>query len=561
MHSAQEIIFSGKKNLVLINTDGAFAAYESRDLDCKHYLAGSFAGNARIDQLRAEDKSAQFGQFIVLTHDRVRRTITLVTDRFGLFPAYMATVDGILYISTNLASLTALSAHCNVPDTHAVSDLLAFNVPFDKRTPYQAIEAVLGSSEVTIDLDSLTVRTRRLWDPIALLADGGLAFDQVKDQMVELLMEGVRLATASSPVCVTLSGGADSRCLLAASLRLGCTTAAYSTGVPGSRAIDYAQRMAQLCDVPSTFRPLDAGFVEAFEGLMQESFDVLQGMSFSSELEAMWLSKAVAQEGVMLHGAFAELYKINKMHLYYLDTKLARARGEEVGAQLWQRFAARYSQRRSGFAPVFRDALGEHAKDHLMEKVARYQGSLDTAGVAQMLYIEEFLGKVVKSSARMWSQRLPTFFPFAYPPLVDLILRVRTEDKASSRFVRYFLKKMHTGLARFPDSNTGAPIGASWLRRESIHVADYVAKKIFATNRRAEHQDFSKWLSAMPSDLNQLFSQMQQKNDLFDMPTIHQLIRLSRSGDDMASRTLTTLWSYGLSHTQRHAPGAADIRQ
>lgn len=547
MQQSTDLVFSSRQAVVLLNTNTAFKRYPSHSGHREYYLAGAFAGSARLDQLSCADVSAQFGQFILLIHDARLRTLTIVTDRFGLFPAYLATVDGKLYLSADLASLTALSSDCNVPDTHAVSDLLAFNVPFDNRTPYRATQSILGNTELTIDLDTLATSTRKLWDPVALLARADLSFDQVKDQMVDLFLEGVGLATAAAPVCITLSGGADSRCLLAASLHLGRPTATYSTGVPGSRAIDYAQKMARLCDVPSTFRPLDASFIGAFEGLMQESSDVLQAMSFSSELEAMWLSKAVAQDGVMLHGGFAELYKINKMHLYYLDTKLARARGEEVGAQLWQRFAARYEQRRSGFTPVFRAALGDHAQVHLMEKVAAYQRNLDTAGVAQMLYIEEFLGKVVKSSARMWDQRLPTFFPFAYPPLVDLILRVRTQDKATSRFVTYFLKKIHTGLARFPDSNTGAPIGASWLRRESIHVADYLAKKVFATNRRAEHQDFSTWLSSMPSDLDHLFGRLQQENALFDMATIQQLIRACRAGDDMASRTLTTLWSYSLS--------------
>lgn len=546
MPGNSDLVFRSRQEVVLKNPDHTFSPYASA-ANRQSYLAGSFAGEARLDRLSSADVSAQFGQFILLTHDQARRTVTIVTDRFGLFPAYLARVDGKLYVSADLAALTALAPDCNVPDTAAVSDLLAFNVPFGNRTPYAAIEAVLGATELTIDLDTLEIASRKLWHPAALLARAELTFDQVKDQMVELFIEGVRLATTSSPVCVTLSGGADSRCLLAASLHLGRETATYSTGVPGSRAIDYAQKMARLCDVPSTFRPLDAAFVGAFEGLMQESCEVLEAMSFSSELEAMWLSKAVAQDGVMLHGGFAELYKINKMHLYYLDAKLARARGEEVGAQLWQRFSGRYAQRRSAFAPVFRDALGGHAQAHLMEKVAHYQRDLDTAGVAQMLYIEEFLGKVVKSSARMWSERLPTFFPFAYPPLVDLILRVRTQDKATSRFVTYFLKKMHTGLARFPDSNTGAPIGASWLHRESIHVADYVAKKIFATNRRAEHQDFSTWLSTMPSDLDHVFDRLQRNHAMFDMPTIRRLIQACRAGDDMASRTLTTLWSYSLS--------------
>lgn len=547
MSGNTEVVFSGVQQVVLHNQNADFTRYACADTQLEIYRAGAIAGNPRLDQLSNAAISAQFGQFIVLTHDAMRRTVTLVTDRFGLFPIYSMRSEGTLFLSTDLASLVTLQANKQV-DVCAVSTLLAFNVPYDRRTPYDGIEAILGNTELTIDLDTLSIRIRKLWDPVALLARADLAFDQVKDQMVALFMEGVALATADTQVCVTLSGGADSRCLLAASLSLGRPTSTYSTGVPGSRAIDYAQRMARLCDVPSTFRPLDAGFVGAFEGLMKESFEVLQGMSVSSELEAMWLSKGVATDGVMLHGGFAELYKINKMHLYYLDAKLKRARGEEVGAQLWQRFAGRYAQRRSAFAPDFRAALGNHAEESLMAKVAGYQNDLDTAGVAQMLYIDEFLGKVVKSSARMWNQRLPTFFPFAYPPLVDLILQVRTEDKASSRFVRYLLNKVHLGLARFPDSNTGAPIGASWLRRESIHVADYVAKKIFASNRRAEHQDFSTWLSSMPSDLEHLFARLQDNHRLFDMTTIRHLINACRAGDDMASRTLTTLWSYSLAH-------------
>ena len=258
MPGKSDVVFSASKKVVLINADKAFSRYASHDRDRHFHLAGSFAGAAPLDQMSSAEVSAQFGQFILLTHDVPARTLTIVTDRFGLFPAYLAHVGGTLYLSTDLAGLTALSPDCNVPDAHAVSDLLAFNVPFDRRTPYDAIQAILGSTELTIDLDTLETRTRKLWDPVTLLAKADLAFDDVKDQMVDLFLEGVRLATASSPVCVTLSGGADSRCLLAASLHLGRTTATYSTGVPGSRAIDYAQRMAQLCDVPSTFRPLDA---------------------------------------------------------------------------------------------------------------------------------------------------------------------------------------------------------------------------------------------------------------------------------------------------------------
>jgi len=65
--------------------------------------------------------------------------------------------------------------------------------------------------------------------------------------------------------------------------------------------------MAALSGVPCTFRSLDQQFVVALDGLMQASHDVLQGMSFSSELEAMWLSKAVDGDTVMLHGGLCRI--------------------------------------------------------------------------------------------------------------------------------------------------------------------------------------------------------------------------------------------------------------
>jgi asparagine synthase (glutamine-hydrolysing) len=547
IESAQDLVFAGVNDVVVVNGRRDFVAHHPGEPGCNTYLAGSYADQIAPAHVRAEQSASLFGQFVLLRHNERSRTLTVTTDRFGHFPLYMASEAKRLYLATDIASLAQRTGAGSSPDYAAMSDIVAFNVPFDQRTPLSRIASVGGSHELTIDLDTLAQSSRKLWDPVTLLATADLRFDDVKDQLVDLFLEGVSLATAKrSAVAVTLSGGADSRCLLAASLHVGKRTAVYSTGVPGSRALAYAHDMARLCGVQDNPHPLSEDFVVRFPALMRESNHALHGMSFASEVEAMWLREHVAPEGVLLHGAFAELYKIGKMHNYQYDSSIGGLSGGAVGEQLWERFAGRYATRRQGLALAYRASLGEQAHEHLAAKVAHYQRDLHTAGVLQMIYLDEFLGKVAKGSWNMWRQRVPTMFPFAYPPLVDLILRVRTADKVLDDFVVHLLRRTNAKLARYPDSNTGARIGASWANRGLVRVIDYVANRLIRHKARSDHQDFPDWLTRMQPGLETVFETLQAASGVFDMKEVAALTAQCRAGNDAASRVLQFLWAWGL---------------
>ena len=547
MISAFETTFAGKLEVGLVAANDAFDIYSTDDADIICYLAGSYAQELHPSAVDASNVADLFGQFVLLRHNRRDRTLTIFTDRFGLFPLFIARDKMRLYLCAEFQKLAKQLGSYSTHDYTALSDILAFNVPFDRRTVSSRIESVGGGVEIMIDLDTLALQTKKVWDPVALLASATLNFDDVKDALVDLYLEGVELAVREKPVSVTLSGGADSRCLLAASLHLGKDTTAYSTGIEGSRALSYASGMAAKCGVPHHIRPLDRDFVDHLPSLMRLSSKTLQGLSFSSEVEAMWLRQKIAPTGVLLHGAFGELYKIGQMHQYPFDAAIALKKGEAVSEQLWKRFEKTYSLRKQGFSADHRNAIGDHARQHLSDKVARYAMDLDTAGVLQMIYIDEFIGKVVKSSSQMWRQRIPTAFPFAYPPLIDLMLRVRPQQKAANKFVIHLLKRTNRQLGRYPDSNTGVKIGASWIRRELMHVYDYATKKLSAHRRCFDHQDFTTWLNRTPGGPEAMFCKFNEATGALDMHHITQLIRYSRIGDEDAARTLFFLWGWSLS--------------
>lgn len=553
MASIQLKAFKGRREVVLISGQDAFACHRTDDPDIACYFSGNYAQAIPPQSISLANAAGLFGQFVVLRHNLRERTLTILNDRFGQYPLYIARDETRIYLSSEFGSLAHQLNGKPALNYEALSDMLAFNVPFDRRTPCAAIEALGGGVELTIDLDTLSLRTRKSWCPATLLANASLHFDDVKDALVDLYLEGVELAVRSNPVRVTLSGGADSRCLLAASLYLGKETTTYSTGIAGSRALSYASEMAARCGVRHVVRPLDHSFIDQLPALMLESSNALQGLSLSSEVEALWLRQKLEPGGILLHGAYGELYKIGQMHQYPFDDAAASKKGAALTDHLWKRFGQTYRLRKSGFNETYRSRIGDFARQHLSDKVNQYRADLDTAGVLQVIYIDEFIGKVVKSSGQMWRQRTPTAFPFAYPPLIDLILRVRPQQKTSNRFVAHFLARTNSQLARYPDSNTGVRIGASRLRRELLHVYDYATRLVRPHRRCFDHQDFSTWLAGIAGGPESMFNDLAEATGALDLQYIGQLIQRCHAGDDAAARTLFFIWGWSLARLNQPA--------
>jgi len=550
-----DLRFSGRHDVVVIDGKREFAAHPTDNPYLTVYMAGLCLDSVDMSRIGPDDVADLYGQFILMFVDRSANTISICSDRYGHLPFYMAHKGQSVYLSTSLASLMRRGIINGALDFAAMSEICAFNVALDQSTPLKGTTAFAAGSEVTLNLDTLDLRSRKLWDPAILLRNAATPLDSVLDRLIDLFLEGVAITVSGQDsVAVTLSGGVDSRCLLAASLATGKKTVTYSTGVPGSRAERYAKHMAGICGVPHHSYPLDSEFVARMPDLLRDTVRRMDGMSYSSEVEASWLRDHMGDEPVLLHGAFAELYKIGKMHGFHYGKDDARRSRADLAAHLWERFSKRHEMRRAGFSRHMQESIGDVARERLNARIGQLCSGLSNAAVLQMLYLDTFLGKVAKFSRHVWSARVPTHFPFAYPPLVDLILQVRPQDKVENRFAAKLLKRLSPKLARFPDSNTGAPIGASRIRRHAIHAVDWAKSRILGRKTRADHQDFADWLARTHPTIEARLASIQADGPFYDLGQVDRLAASCRSGDDLAARTLQFLWAWGLWRTERARP-------
>jgi asparagine synthase (glutamine-hydrolysing) len=516
-------VFRGTREVVLLDGEAEFAALPPRD-HRRLFLHGSpigttpeaLAGRSRFDDV--------FGRFVLVVHDPGRRTLEIHTDRYGFAPLYRAETGGRLHLSTRLRPFVERKLAPEEPDLAGVADMLAFQLCLGERTLVSGVSNVEAGTTLTVDLDSLVTKRERTWDAADRLRAPRVPFADVQDELLELFLEAHRLCTADAErVAVTLSGGMDTRCLLAAVLHLGREVAAYHVGVEGSRAERYTRRIAGLCGVPLTALVLDAGFGGRYHDLLRRVVAASEGMKFVPQPEMLWLRDAIETPAVVLHGAFGEIAKLGVLRDYHLDDAALAADRRALPELLWRRFAPRLETNLRVFAPDVRPKLRESARAHWREKLDALDADLGVPEAMQVLYFDEFV-KSARYGHRIWNERVPTRFPFMEPRFVDSLLRVRTEDRLEARFQLHALERIHPGLRRLPDENTGTSADAPRAWTALVRWADRARLALFGSTVEANHGDLLTWVQHMDPSPEALVEES-GGDPLYDRASLEALVR------------------------------------
>lgn len=159
------------------------------------------------------------GMYGIAIHERVRRTVTLSRDPFGIKPLYLAHIkDGLAFASEPQALLEAglVQRKLRMP---AVEELLQLQFYTGADTVFEDIQRVLPGETITC-ADGRIVERRRI-DPIPATPPEDIDEDTALRRLDLALMESVDLHQRSDvPYGMFLSGGIDSATLLTLMARL-----------------------------------------------------------------------------------------------------------------------------------------------------------------------------------------------------------------------------------------------------------------------------------------------------------------------------------------------------
>lgn len=222
----------------------------------------SLAKHDRLDRLAAVN-----GQFSAAIYDCAGRRLRLITDRLATFPLHYWQGPDELVFATHLRTLIA---HSSVPcraDGEALAQLFTMQRTIGRTTPLADVAAMPAAT--ILEFDASGRRERRYWDLTWRKRDFSLG------EGAELLADAMRGAVArqtrGSRVGLLLSGGLDSRAVLAAAeqgLMSSWTTASYGANPELALARDVAaefgsEHHALIVEPKDTLAVLDRTVIES----------------------------------------------------------------------------------------------------------------------------------------------------------------------------------------------------------------------------------------------------------------------------------------------------------
>jgi asparagine synthase (glutamine-hydrolysing) len=195
------------------------------------------------EQEKFQSLRSTSGTFCAVHYNASSGTTHLITDRLGLRPIFYSVLEDYIYFSSALRILEGMPEIPKIIDVQAVTEMTGFGYAFGNATPYKGIKTLLPCEIATHHQGALTSSKYFEWDTLVPLKDSETTLIKKTDQLfkdaVHRRLHGDRTTFAY------LSGGLDSRCVVAALLAEKSHTYTFNFSLEKTQDQVFARAYAQ----------------------------------------------------------------------------------------------------------------------------------------------------------------------------------------------------------------------------------------------------------------------------------------------------------------------------
>lgn len=439
------------------------------------------------------------GAFVAAIWDVVRRKLLLVNDRLGLYPLYYSLHNGSLLFASGVRSLLVDRSLPRSIDKTAIAQFLTFDHLLDDRTLLEAVRLMPQASLLTYADGK--VKIRRYWE-INYPQNYPLRSEQdYMDEFSALIRQAVaRQTTGELPAGILLSGGLDSRMLLAyltgeyrdKPLR------SFTWGIPGCDDARYAREVAQKAGSEHHFFELKPDWLLA---KAEQAVRITDGMANLINLHAF----ATLDEEAELANVIYKGFLGDAMFGFGIRQQFWAAYDEPTRQQA--HFQVHTDQGVITFSP-------SEQKDHFAEEFKRQIGnSINESYIAgmddsrsqlmanQRLYFDyrQRVPRMTLKGVEVARSRAMIRLPFCDNDLVDFSIKVPPGLLYERRLMKNAFIREFPKFAQIPVTDTGLPMMLCmrditrranqmlWWRLQSTRWKDW------AGPMRKPYKDYNKW--------------------------------------------------------------------
>ena len=446
------------------------------------------------------------GSFTLLILDSNEKKLTVVRDKLGVYPIFLANRNDSnrIQISTH-PDLLASNIRDQSLDDVSVAEFLCEGYISHPNTFYKEISSLDPGSFLQIDFQRQIVSEKKYF---SLNTELCYDFGYLKNELTEALYKSIERRTNKhyGKTGVLLSGGGDSRPLAAHSIT---KPVAFTSYFNENNELRIASEVAKRLDIEHVLikRSLDS----MLEGLTNSPY-YTGGMSTGGSATFLELlnNPAAKQVDNLLTGDYADWL----LKDIAFNTEPRKVFGKKLPLNRFSEFSMHFY---GGHVPLKK--LQETISQRRLEKFGMTQGT--QTNQLQLSRIVP-LSNEYTSSSRLFLQRtFPWESYFIDNDVIDCVLKTPPEFKLNGKLLDQALKALCLDIADVPHAAKGTRIGTNLIVMATVMtMGTFREKYLTRTNIHQATWDNPKQVMLDNSNLQRQFYSIQPKYQAYVSRTI-----------------------------------------
>jgi asparagine synthase (glutamine-hydrolysing) len=502
------------------------------------------------------------GEFSLAVLDPARRAIIVATDPLGNYPLYWYARGREFVVSSDLSALLRAVPHVNRLNLEAVADYLTIGAVLEQKTLVEDVHLLEPGTVLEFRLDDGAVRLHQYLDLQSLFSREESSRARYLDRVQDAFTQSVsRALTDTRPVGLSLSGGLDSRTVLAAVNGHASGLRTYTLGVAGCADQAVAKRLAQIAGTHHQFFEIDPDYLRDFLPNMAGMVSATDGLYLSHGLTEMLAIRSLGDTGirVLLRGHGGELAKTHLAWPLQTDNDV---RGSRTVDECLPHLAARANYITPDLSldqvllPAAAKAAGRGAFDAFRRLLEGTR--LSPMEACSYLYLRELHRRFTVPSLELFRTRVEVRLPFMDVGFLRVLLSGPAEWRDSTEIHRRIIERGQPKFLEVRNANTGAPVDAGAATERILDKVNHALRLLNVRGYRHYH-NFDEWmrLSLIRSVEAELAGDFVRTRGIVSAATIRRLIDDTARGTRDRSYLLQVLLILELWMRENHVEAAA----
>lgn len=423
------------------------------------------------------------GSFSAVVWNAATRQLVVTNDHFGLRPLYYVKLPGKLLVASEIKSLLAEVAVSRQANQRGLSQFFTYGHLLGEDTLLECVHALPPATCLVYDAREDRLTLTRYWQlestssqlsksPADFIDSLETSFQRAVDRRIE----------GPKRLGISLSGGLDSRSILAAIDHRQVRVTSISLGVPGSLDHRCARRLAELSNRDHHEHSLDIEFLSNFEQHLNAMVHLTDGHYLDQCIVLPTLPR-YRELGIqaLLRGHAGELLHMDKAYNFSLDREGLAIRDESALESWLQRHLRAYML--EGVDQPLLTGLTQQDMAHMAEESLR-ACLTETASFdvplqrIWHLFITQRLHRETSMSLAMFGSVVESRVPFLDNQVVEVLMAMPPEMKLGDALQMELLRRRAPAFLNVVNSNTGSRLGAGEWRRKAATLRMKVLAKL-----------------------------------------------------------------------------------